>query len=152
MTYNRKRLLLMLVGLCLWSTSHARFFVGFPLASQVSEDAVSSYLGVSLGTYDLGGGFGLRGSLEFKPVVSAAYYQAGADLLYSSGESTVFYAGLGGGYSSAAGAESLYLAGTAGLDLDAASLVSVFAELQPRYDLASESGLLYLRAGLNFHL
>ena len=136
----------------LWSTARANVYLGFPVVSQVEQTSLSSYLGVSLGTYNLGAGFGLRGNLEFKPILSTPYYQAGADLLYTTGESTVFYVGAGGGYSSSAGTESLYVAGTAGLDLDAASLISIFAEAQPRYNLTTKAGLLFLRAGINVHL
>ncbi len=150
MKRSYKPLLLLLIGLSLWGTAHARVFIGFPVSSQVSEDSVSSYLGLSLGTYNLWRGLGLRGNLELKPV-SPLYVQGGADLLYSTGSNTVFYAGAGGGYSSAAGTESLYVSGTAGLDLDAGSLISVFAEVQPRYDLMRETGLLYVRTGLNLH-
>ena len=149
-----KRYLLLLLTACCsgwWSTAHARIFLEFPVAAQVTESSVSSFLGVSLGTYNLGGGVGLRGNLEFKPVLSTPYYQAGADLLYTTGENTVFYLGAGGGYSSAAGTESLYVAGTAGLDLDANSLISVFGEVQPRYDLTTDAGRLFLRAGINVH-
>ncbi len=134
-----------------WNTAQARVFIGFPVASQVDETSVSSYLGFTLGTYDLWGKFGVRGGLEFKPA-SPLDYQVGGDLLYTTGENTVFYVGAGGGYASAAGAESLYASGTAGLDLDAGSLISVFAEVQPRYNLTTETGLLFLRAGINLHL
>ena len=122
-----------------------------PITSQLTENGANSYLGATLGTYDLGSGFGLRGGLEFKPVLSALYTQVGADLLYSTGESTVFYVGAGGGYSTAAGTDALYVAGTAGLDLDAASFISFFAEAQPRYNLTTEAGQLFVRAGLNLH-
>ena len=145
-------LILLLAGLCWWGSAQARYFVSFPVTAQITETSASSYLGFSLGTYDLWRGFGLRGGLEFKPVLASPYYQAGADLLYSTGESSVFYLGAGGGYASAAGTESLYAAGTVGLDLDAASLISVFAEVQPRYNLTNRTGLLFLRAGLNVHL
>ena len=151
---NRYQALLFFLTVCCgswWSTAHAQFFLGFPVVSQVTESSVNSYLGVSLGSYNLGGRFGLRGNLEFKPILSTPYYRAGADLLYTTGENTVFYLGAGGGYSSAAGTESLYVAGTAGLDLDANSLISVFAEVQPRYDLSTEAGLLFFRAGVNVH-
>ena len=153
---NRYSFLPFLFAICLlgglWSTAHANFYLGFPVASQITESSVNSYLGVSLGTYNLGGGFGLRGNLEFKPILTTPYYRAGADLLYTTGESAVFYFGAGGGYSSAGGAESLYVAGTAGVDLDADSLISVFAEVQPRYDLTTEAGLLFFRAGVNVHV
>lgn len=145
------KLLFLLAGLCL-CTAQARFFVSIPVSAQVTESSTSSYLGVSLGTYDFWRGFGLRGNLEFKPVISPLYYQAGADLLYATGEDIVFYIGAGGGYSSAAGAASLYASGTVGLDLDAASLISIFAEVQPRFDVTNRTGLLYLRGGLNIHL
>ena len=147
-----KPLLFLLAGLCLWGTANARVFIGFPVASQLDETSVSSYLGLTLGTYDLWGKFGFRGGLEFKPVISPLYFQVGADLLYATGENTVFYLGAGGGYASAAETESLYASGTAGLDLDAGSLISVFAEVQPRYNLTTETGLLFLRAGINLHL
>ena len=149
--FRQVRLLLAALTLSLLGAAHARFFVGVPISSGLSEDGANSYLGATLGTYDLGSGFGLRGGLEFKPIVSALYVQAGADLLYSTGESTVLYVGAGGGYSRAGADDSLYVAGTAGIDLDAASFISFFAEAQPRYNLTSESGQLYLRAGLNFH-
>ena len=145
------RLLLSLAALTLLGAAHARFFVGAPISSELSENGTHSFLGATLGTYDLGSGFGLRGGLEFKPVVSALYLQAGADLLYSTGGSTVLYVGAGGGYSRAGADDSLFVAGTAGIDLDAESFISFFAEVQPRYNLTSESGQLYLRAGLNFH-
>lgn len=141
----------LLAGLC-WCTAHADSFVSLPVSAQITENSTSSYLGVSLGTYDLWRDFGLRGNLEFKPVVSPLYYQAGADLLYATGEDLVFYVGAGGGYSSAAGNASLYASGTVGLDLDAASLISIFAEVQPRFDVTNRTGLLYLRGGLNIHL
>ena len=151
MTHFRQRLLLAALTLTLLGAAHARFFVGVPISSQLSEDGANSFLGASLGTYDLGSGFGLRGGVEFKPIVSALYVQAGADLLYSTGESTVLYVGAGGGYTRAGADDSLFVAGTAGIDLDAESFISFFAEVQPRYNLTSESGQLYLRAGLNFH-
>ena len=149
---SAQRLLCLLAALTLLGAAHARLFVGALISSGLSEDGADSYLGASLGTYDLGSGFGLRGGVEFKPIVSALYVQAGADLLYSTGKSTVLYVGAGGGYSRAGADDTLYVAGTAGIDLDAASFISFFAEAQPRYNLTSESGQLYLRAGLNFHL
>lgn len=148
---NRTRLLLAALSLTLFGAAHARFYVGVPISSQLTEGGASSFLGATLGTYDLGSGFGLRGGVEFKPTVSALYFQAGADLLYTTGESTVFYVGAGGGYSRAGENDALYVAGTAGLDLDAASFISFFAEAQPRYDLSTESGQLFVRAGLNLH-
>lgn len=143
--------LCLLVALTLLSAAHARFYLGVPISSQLTEDGANSYLGATLGTYDLGSGFGLRGGVEFKPVVSSLYVQAGADLLYSTGESTVLYVGAGGGYTRAGADDALYVAGTAGIDLDAESFISFFAEAQPRYNLTSESGALFVRAGLNFH-
>lgn len=143
--------LLLTVALTLLGAAHARFYVGVPISSGLTEGGSSSFLGATLGTYDLGSGFGLRGGLEFKPVVSALYVQAGADLLYTSGESTVFYVGAGGGYSRAGEDDALYVAGTAGVDLDAATFISFFAEAQPRYNLSTEVGQLFVRAGLNFH-
>lgn len=146
-----QRVVVLLAALTLLGAAHARFFIGVPLSSQLTEDGANSFLGATLGTYDLGSGFGLRGGLEFKPIVSSLYVQAGADLLYSTGESTVLYVGAGGGYSRAGADDTLYVAGTAGLDLDAESFISFFAEAQPRYNLTTEAGQLYLRAGLNFH-
>jgi len=58
---------------------------------------------------------------------------------------------VGGGYASDAGDDSLYLAGTAGVDFDAVSRISYFLEVQPRYDLVQEEGFLYLRSGVNVH-
>ncbi len=149
--FRQARFLLAALALTLLGAAHARFFIGVPVSSQLTESGANSFLGASLGTYDLGSGFGLRGGVEFKPIVSALYVQAGADLLYSTGESTVLYVGAGGGYTRAGADDSLFVAGTAGIDLDAESFISFFAEAQPRYNLTSESGQLYLRAGLNFH-
>lgn len=146
-----KRILIFLC-LHLLTAVYARQFVGLPSSFLIGEDGVIRFVGVQVGSYDLGSGLGLRADAEFVPVpAEGPIVQGGVDLLYSTGESTVFYAGAGGGYANVAGADSLYLAGTAGVDFDAASRISYFLEVQPRYDLEREAGLLYLRSGINVH-
>jgi hypothetical protein len=143
---------LALLTLLLTATAQAGFFIGTPISTELKGEDSIGYLGVQLGSYDLGSGFGLRAGLEILPPLgSGAPYQATGDLLYGIGETTVFYLGAGGGYAALGSSESFLLSGTLGLDIDAASLISVFAEAQPRYNLRAESVALYLRTGLNFH-
>lgn len=144
--------LLILTLLLFVGTAGAKFFIGVPLSTELRGDDSTAYIGVLFGSYSLGSGFGLRGSLELLPPLGQEpAFQASGDLLYSSGEVTVFYLGAGGGYAALEGAESLFIGGTIGLDVDAASLISVFLEAQPRYNLTAETAALYLRTGLNFH-
>jgi len=148
------KLALLLTAACLLltGTAYARQFVGVPSSSLISEGSVTRFVGLQFGTYDLGSGFGLRAGAEVVPTLEEGLLaQGGTDLLYTTGERVVFYLGAGGGYSSVAGDDSLYVAGTVGLDFDAASTLSYFVEAQPRYDLGRDAGLFYLRSGLNLH-
>lgn len=148
----KSTLVLMFTCLFLLGTAHARLFIGLPSSTLISTEGILEFVGVHVGTHDLGSGFGLRAGAEFSPSLEAGLFaQGGADVLYSTGEDIVFYVGAGGGYKSIAGADSLYVAGTAGVDLDAATTLSYFVEVQPRYDINQEVGLFYLRSGLNLH-
>ena len=141
-----------LVCALLLGTAQASFFLGVPLATELKGQNSTAYLGLQVGTYDLGSGFRLRGRLEVLPPLGRERgMQLGGELLYSRGESSVFYLGAGGGYAAYNSAKSLFVSGTVGLNIDAASLVSVFLEAQPRYDLDRETIGLYLSGGLNFH-
>lgn len=135
------------------SSAQARFFLGPTLVIQVTEGDTASALGVQFGTYNLGSGFGLRGTLEVRPpLVSSPAFQTAADLLYSRGEETIFYLGVGGGYANTSGSESLAVSGTLGVDVDTDSLISVFLEAQPRYNLTTDAPTFHVRSGLNVHL
>lgn len=145
---------LALLGSCSLMTASAQsgFFVGVPLSSEMTSEGSTTFIGAQVGTFGLGSGFGLRASLELLPPISAEpSFQAAGDLLFGSGENTIFYVGAGGGYAAIEANEALFVSGTVGLELDAASLISLFLEAQPRYDLTNESASFYLRYGLNFH-
>lgn len=143
---------LALVAALFFGNAQASFFLGVPVSTEVRGEDSVSYLGVQFGTYDLGGDFGLRGNLRVLPPLGEdPSFQLAGDLLYSSGEETVFYLGAGAGYAVLNESESLFVGGTIGFDVDAASLISVFLEAQPRYNLTAQSVALYLNTGLNFH-
>ncbi len=136
----------------LLTAAYARQFVGLPSSALIGEGGVTQFAGIQVGTYELGNRLGLRANAEFVPMPdNGPVAHGGVDLLYRGGESNIFYAGVGGGYASVAGNDSLYLAGTAGVDFDAASRISYFLEVQPHYDLVREESLLYLRSGINVH-
>ncbi len=149
----KRTLTLLITLLCLHLPAvHARQFVGLPSSALVTDGGVTRFVGIQVGTYELGNRLGLRANAEFVSTPDdGPVAHGGVDLLYRSGESNIFYAGVGGGYASDAGDDSLYLAGTAGVDFDAASRISYFLEVQPRYDLVQEEGFLYLRSGVNVH-
>lgn len=140
-------------ALVLFGTAQARFFVGAPSSTLLTRSAITSFVGLQLGTYDLGNGFGLRGGVELVPAFGTALNVQGAvDLLYTRGSNLVIYGGVGSGYANLGGAEALFVSGTVGLDLDAETTISYFLEAQPRYNLLSKTPQLYLRSGINLHL
>lgn len=90
-----KRILIFLC-LNLLTAVYARQFVGLPSSFLIGEDGVVRFVGVQVGTYDLGSGLGLRADAEFVPLpADGPIVQGGVDLLYSTGERTVLYAGAG---------------------------------------------------------
>jgi hypothetical protein len=147
------QLLVLASILSLLGTAQARFFVGAPSSTLVTRSAITSFVGLQLGTYDLGNGFGLRAGAEVVPELSAGLnVQGAADLLYTRGSDLVLYGGVGSGYANLGGAEALFVSGTLGVDIDAQTTVSYFLEAQPRYNLSSRTPQLYLRSGINLHL
>lgn len=134
----------------LFGVAQARYFVGVPVTVSFSSAYPLGHIGAQFGTYDLGSGFGLRAAAEVNPSNQALY--GGADLLYTGGESNRYYLGVGGLYGATGTKNELYVQGVAGMDFDVESLVSFFTELQPRYNLESEAGSIFVRFGVNVHL
>lgn len=149
-----RKIVFIAVLLAFFSAAQARFYLGFP-SSGIVGSAFGAVSGIHIGTYKLYEDFGVRATAE----AGAAFgdpilltYEGGLDGTYSFGEGVVFYTGAGLGYGGGSLADgSAYLGAFVGLDFDASSVVSIFLEINPRYYF-SNSGLIHIRSGINFHI
>lgn len=139
----------------LGAASAQRFFVGFPVGGAFTSADVALYGGLQFGSYKLFNDFGVRALAKGGAVIleedAGPLVEGGLDGLYSVGEGVVFYTGAGLGYGSLIGTGSVYVGGFVGLDFDAASTISLFVEINPRYYVRG-AGLVHLRSGINFHI
>ncbi len=145
-----RRFLLLLVVLSGFSgAAQARFFVGADLSALINDGAVVPLGGVTIGTYNLFGDFGIRGTALSAPTVP--FVEGSVDGTYSFGEGVVFYTGAGLGYSGFIDGGAVSLAGFTGLDFDASSVISLFVEIRPILYIGA-GGTVQLRSGINFHI
>lgn len=130
-----------------------RIFLGLPGSTVFVGGQVGSLLGFQVGSYNLGGGIGTRVVLESNlGLGDVGLTEGSADVLFSIGETTKLYGGLGAGYVIAGGLDGLYGGGFVGVDFDSATAVSYFIEANPRLYTDSSSNFVafFLRTGVNF--
>lgn len=153
-----RKLTLTLALFALLGVAQARFYIGFPTSGIVGS-AFGVVSGLHIGTYKLYEDFGVRATAEIGTAInipldlaSLVAYEGGVDGTYSFGEGVVFYTGAGLGYGGGPLASgSVFASAFVGLDFDASSVISIFLEINPRYYF-SNSGLIHIRSGLNFHI
>ena len=151
---NLRRALLPLALACLYfGAAHAQFFLGTVGSTLITPAAVVPFVGLQAGSYDLGGGFGARGSVELFPLIfdGTTLLQAEAAGLYVIGEGVKLYTGPSLGLFNAGGDTVPFGGVTLGVDFDAESVISIYLEVQPRYYFGGTPSVL-IRSGTNFHL
>lgn len=152
----RKRLLILTILLGCCGMAQARFYIGFPNSGIVSVITPTGLSGLTIGTYNLFGDFGIRATAQLglkfiEPVTPFPFVEGSVDGTYSFGEGIIFYTGAGLGYSGFAENGAVTLAGFTGLDFDASSVISLFLEIRPILYLGT-GGTVQIRSGLNFHI
>ncbi len=149
-----RRALLPLALTCLYfGAAHAQFFLGTVGCTLITPAAVIPLVGLQAGTYDLGGGFGARGSLELFPLIvnGTTLVQGEATGLYVIGDSVKLYAGPSVGLVGVESTTNAFGGFALGVDFDSESVISIYLEVQPRYYLGGAPSVL-IRSGTNFHL
>lgn len=145
---------LTLALLALLGVAQARFYLGFPGSGIVGSSGGAAVGGLHVGTYNLYNDFGVRATAEAGAIFgepNSLIVEGGVDGTYSFGEGVVFYTGAGVGYMAVGDSGSPFVGAFVGLDFDAASVISIFLEINPRYAFSS-TGFVQIRSGINFHI
>lgn len=130
-----------------------RIFVGLPGSTVFLGGVVGSLIGFQAGSYDIGGGIGSRVALESNlGIGDIGLTEGSVDILFSTGQTTTLYGGLGAGYIIAGGLDGFYGSGFLGVDFDSATAVSYFIEANPRLYTGDGPSFVafFLRSGVNF--
>lgn len=130
-----------------------RIFMGLPSTALIVGGSTVPLLGLHVGSYNLGGGVGSRLVIESNlGLAEVALTQGSVDALFSTGEATTLYGGVGAGYILLGELDGLYANAFVGVDFDSATAISYFIEANPRLyvDGGSSFGAFVFRAGMNF--
>lgn len=146
----RKTLLTLVLFLGCLSTAQAQFYIGFPQTGIILGTTPVALSGLTIGTYNLYGDFGIRATAQAAPI-GTAFLEGSVDGTYSFGEGVIFYTGAGLGYSGFVDTGAVTLAGFTGLDFDANSVISIFLEIRPILYIGT-GGTVQIRSGINFHI
>jgi hypothetical protein len=136
------------------STAQAQFYIGLPNSGIVANLTPAYIGGLTIGTYNLFGDFGIRATAQVGvPFIEplTPFVEGSVDGTYSFGEEIIFYTGAGLGYSGYGEAGALTVAGFTGLDFDTNSVISLFLEIRPILYLGT-GGTVQIRSGINFHI
>ncbi len=131
-------------------------FAGASLVFQWVEGTPLTSLMLQAGSYDFGGGFGLRANVGIG--LSPSFLELGADLLFPLATGRLLpYGGLGGNWVGLGALNFFGIRGLAGVNFSTASDAGLFAEAVPTLYLASDTTGIYgsafgiqIRFGVNY--